>query len=45
MAMLGLQLLPRYVMDSLAYLRGLPGLFTASLFSGALRYGYNTHKP
>ena len=31
------QLLPLYVMDRLSY-PGVPGLFTACLFSGALRY-------
>jgi len=31
------QLLPLYVMDTLGTLRGLPGLFVAGIFSGALR--------
>ena len=31
------QLLPLYVMDRLTQYKGLPGLFTACLFSGALR--------
>lgn len=40
------QLLPLYVMDNLAHIRGLAGLFTACLFSGALRFKlqYNSKK-
>ena len=32
------QLLPRFVMDIFVNAPGVPGLFVASLFSGALRY-------
>jgi len=34
-----LQLLPLYVMDRMFY-PGFPGLFTACIFSGALRYAW-----
>ena len=46
-----LQLLPLYVMDRLSHMKGLPGLFTACLFSGALRWavlslvGTQVYKP
>ena len=30
------QMLPFYIMDRLAYLHGIPGLFLSSLFAGAL---------
>ena len=32
------QLLPLYVMDVIGNLKGVPGLFVAGIFSGALRY-------
>jgi len=32
------QLLPLFVMDTLGSFKGLPGLFVAGIFSGALRY-------
>ena len=31
------QIIPYYVMDKLGHLKGLPGIFLATLFSGALR--------
>ena len=37
------QLLPLYVMDNFGHITGLPGLFTASLFSGALRWANKYH--
>jgi hypothetical protein len=32
------QLFPRFVMDTLGNYPGVPGLFVAGIFSGALRY-------
>lgn len=34
------QLFPLFVMDTLGNVPGVPGLFVAGIFSGALRYRY-----